>query len=131
MDKNRKITYIDGKFTVYGKDITMMDGMYCLNDLFDAMDDKGIERAKFGVYARKKSFLRLVKCFTGVEVCNTTFIVAKLCEKGLIKRVGRGDNRKLYASLPILWCILTDYNETLTKDASGLLVLKREFNGVG
>ena len=130
MDKNRKITYIDGKFTVYGKEITMMDGMYCLNDLFDAMDDKGIERAKFGIYARKKSFLRLVKCFTGVEVRNTTFIVASLCMKGLMKRIGRGDNRKLYASLPIMWCILTDYNDILTKDAADVLVLNRNFNSV-
>ena len=110
MNKN-EITYENGKITAYGKELSMLGDMYCLNDLFDAMDGQGIERTKFGVYARKKSFLRLVKCFT--------------------KRVGRGEERKLYVSLPILWCILTDYNETLTKDASGLLVLKREFNGVG
>ena len=128
---NDKVTYENGKFVVYGKELSMKDGMYCLNDLFEAMDKKGIDRAKFGIYARKKSFLRLVKCFTGVEVCNTTFIVAKLCEKGLIKRVGRGDNRKLYASLPIMWCILTDYNDALIKDAADCLILKREFNSVG
>lgn len=119
---NDKITYENGKIIVYGKELSMLGDMYCLNDLFDAMDDKGIERAKFGVYARKKSFLRLVKCFTDTDVCNTTFVVANLCEKGLIKRVGRGDNRKLYASLPIMWCILTDYNDTLTKDARGCLM---------
>ena len=129
--ENKKITYENGKFIAYGKELSMLGDMYCLNDLFEAMDGQGVERTKFGVYARKKSFLRLVKCFAGVEVCNTTFIVAKLCEKGLIKRVGRGDNRKLYASLPIMWCILTDYNDTLTKDASDLLVMRRDFNSVG
>lgn len=128
---NNKILYKDGKIIAYGKELSMLGDMYCLNDLFDVMDDKGIERAKFGIYARKKSFLRLVKCFTGVEVCNTTFIVASLCMKGLMKRIGRGDNRKLYASLPIMWCILTDYNDTLTKDAADVLVLNCSFNSVG
>lgn len=129
--ENNKITYENGKITAYGKELSMLGDMYCLNDLFEAMDGQGVERTKFGVYARKKSFLRLVKCFTGVEVCNTTFIVAKLCENGLMKRVGRGEERKLYVSLPILWCILTDYNETLTKDAADVLVLNRNFNSVG
>ena len=131
MDKNRKITYIDGKFTVYGKEITMLGGMYCLNDLFDAMDEQGIERQQLGQYVRNKSFLRLVECTTRIKICNVTFVISKLCEKGFMKRVGRWKERKLYVSLPILWCILTDYNETLTKDASDLLVLKPEFNSVG
>lgn len=129
--ENKKITYENGKITAYGKKLSMLGDMYCLNDLFEAMDNQGIDRAKFGVYARKKSFLRLVKCFTGADVCNTTFVVANLCDKGLMKRVGRGEERKLYVSLPILWCILTDYNETLTKDASNILVLKRKLNSVG
>lgn len=131
MDKNGKITYIDGKFTVYGKEITMMDGMYCLNDLFSVMDEQGIERQQLGQYVRNKSFLRLVECTTGIKICNVTFVISKLCEKGLMKRIGRGDNRKLYASLPIMWCIFTDYNDTLTKDARNMLLLKREFNSVG
>ena len=76
-DKSRKITYIDGKFTVYGKEIS------------------------------------------------------KLCEKGLMKHVGRREEAKLYASLPIMWCLLTDYNDTLTKDAAEVLVLNRNFNSVG
>ena len=40
---NDKITYENGKFVVYGKELSMMDGMYCLNDLFEVMDDKGIK----------------------------------------------------------------------------------------
>ena len=123
MDNN--ITYENGKFIVYGKELSMLGDMYCLNDLFDTMDDKGIERAKFGVYARKKSFLRLVKCFTGIEICNDTFVVASLCTKGLMKRIGRGENRRLYATFVIMWCIFTDYNETLTKDASDFLLMNR------
>ena len=58
-------------------------------------------------------------------------MISKLCEKGLIKRVGRREEAKLYASLPIMWCILTDYNDTLTKDSADVLVLNRSFNGVG
>ena len=127
--KNRKITYIDGKFTVYGKEVTMMDGMYCLNDLFTAMDEQGIERQQLGQYVRNKSFLRLVECTTGIKICNVTFVISKLCEKGLMKRVGRREEAKLYASLPIMWCILTDYNDRLTKDAADVLVLNRSFNG--
>lgn len=128
---NNEITYKNGKIIAYGKELSMLGDMYCLNDLFNAMDAIGIERAKFSIYARKKSFLRLVKCFTGTDICNTTFVIAALCEKELMKRVGRGENRRLYASLPIMWCIFTDYNDTLTKDASDILLLKREFNSVG
>lgn len=131
MDKNRKITYIDGKFTVYGKELTMLDGMYCLNDLFSAMDEQGIERLQFGQYVRKKSFLRLIWCYTGIRLRNSKFVVSKLCEKGLMKRSGRREEAKLYASLPIMWCILTDYNDTLTKDAADVLVLNRSFNSAG
>lgn len=130
-EKNRKITYIDGKFTVYGKELSMLDGMYCLNDLFSAMDEQGIERQQLGQYVRNKSFLRLVECTTGIKICNVTFVISKLCEKGLMKRVGRREETKLYASLSIMWCILTDYNDTLTKDAADVLVLNRSFNSVG
>lgn len=130
-DKNRKITFKEGKFTAYGKELSMLDGMYCINDLFDAMDEQGIERQQFGQYARNKSFLRLIECSTGIKICNSTFVVSKLCERGLIKRVGRGEERKLYVSLPIMWCILTDYNDVLTKDAADILVLNRSFNSVG
>ena len=128
---NRKITYENGKITAYGKELSMLGDMYCLNDLFDAMDGQGIERQQLGQYVRNKSFLRLVECAAGIKICNVTFVISKLCEKGLMKRVGRREESKLYASLPIMWCILTDYNDTLTKDASDLLVLKREFNSVG
>ena len=131
MDKNRKITYIDGKFTVYGKEITMLDGMYCLNDLFSAMDEQGIERLQLGQYVRKKSFLRLIWCYTGIRLRNSKFVVSKLCEKGLMKRYGRREEAKLYVSLSIMWCILTDYNDTLTKDAANVLVSNRSFNSAG
>lgn len=131
MKKNRKITFEDSKFTVYGKELSMLDGMYCLNDLFDAMDEQKIERQQLGQYVRNKSFLRLVECSTGIRICNVTFVVNKLCEKGLMRRVGRREEAKLYASLPIMWCILTDYNDTLTKDAADVLVLNRSFNSVG
>ena len=124
--KDRKITFDDGKLTVYGKEITMMDGMYCLNDLFSAMDGQGIERQRLGQYVRNRSFLRLVECTAGIRIYNARFVISKLCEKGLMKRVGRREEAKLYASLPIMWCILTDYNDTLTKDAAYLLILARE-----
>lgn len=126
--ENKKITYENGKITAYGKELSMLGDMYCLNDLFEAMDGRGIKRQKFSLYARNKSFIRLVKCYTGMEIRNSTFVVANLCSKGLMKRVGRREERKLYASLPILWCILTDYNDALTKDASDLLMLKVGFN---
>ena len=129
--ENEKITYENGKITAYGKELSMLGDMYCLNDLFDAMDGQGIDRAKFSIYARKKSFLRLIKCFTGIDITHTTFVISALCAKGLMRRMGRGVERKLYTSFPILWCIFTDYNETLTKDASDILMLKREFNSVG
>ena len=109
----------------------MLGDMYCLNDLFEVMDNQGIDRAKFSIYARKKSFLRLIKCFTGIDITHTTFVISALCAKGLMRRMGRGKERKLYASLPIMWCILTDYNDTLTKDAADVLVLNRSFNSVG
>lgn len=125
-DKNKKITFENGKFTVYGKEITMMDGMYCLNDLFSAMDGQGIDRQRLGQYVRNRSFLRLVECTAGIRIYNARFVISKLCEKGLMKRVGRREEAKLYASLPIMWCILTDYNDTLTKDAAYLLILARE-----
>lgn len=124
--KDRKITFDDGKLTVYGKEITMMDGMYCLNDLLSAMDGQGIERQRLGQYVRNRSFLRLVECTAGIRIYNARFVISKLCEKGLMKRVGRREEAKLYASLPIMWCILTDYNDTLTKDAAYLLILARE-----
>lgn len=128
---NNKITYENGKFIAYGKELSMSDGMYCLNDLFEVMDERGIERQKFSVYARNKSFLRLVECTTGAKVCCSNLVVSLLCQKGLLRRIGRGESRKIYASLPIMWCILTDYNDTLTKDAAGVLVLNRSFNSVG
>lgn len=129
--ENKKITYENGKITAYGKELSMLGDMYCLNDLFDAMDRQGIERQQLGQYVRNKSFLRLVECATGIKICNVTFVISKLCEKGLMKRVGRREEAKLYASLPIMWCILTDYNDTLTKDAADVLVLNRSFNSVG
>lgn len=129
--ENKKITYDNGKITAYGKDLSMLGDMYCLNDLFSTMDEQGIERQQLGQYVRNKSFLRLVECTTGIKICNVTFVISKLCEKGLMKRVGRREEAKLYASLPIMWCILTDYNDTLTKDASDLLVMRRDFNSVG
>ena len=50
----------------------------------------------------------------------------------LLRQVqGRREESKLYAPLPIMWCILTDYNDTLTKDAAEVLVLNRSFNSVG
>lgn len=129
--ENKKITYENGKITAYGKELSMLGDMYCLNDLFTAMDEQGIERQQLGQYVRNKSFLRLVECTTGIKICNVTFVISKLCEKGLMKRVGRREESKLYASLPIMWCILTDYNDTLTKDAADVLVLNRSFNSVG
>lgn len=128
---NKKITYENGKITAYGNELSMSDGMYCLNDLFTAMDEQGIGRQQLGQYVRNKSFLRLVECATGIKICNVTFVISKLCEKGFMKRVGRREESKLYASLPIMWCILTDYNDTLTKDAADVLVLNRNFNSVG
>ena len=128
---NKKITYENGKIAAYGKELSMLGDMYCLNDLFTAMDEQGIERQQLGQYVRNKSFLRLVECATGIKICNATFVISKLCEKGLMKRVGRREEAKLYASLPIMWCILTDYNDTLTKDAADVLVLNRNFNSVG
>lgn len=127
--ENKKITYENGKITAYGKELSMLGDMYCLNDLFEVMDERRIKRQKFSLYARNKSFLRLVKCYTGIYIRKSTFVLAKICEKGLMKRVGRREERKLYVSLPILWCILTDYNDTLTKDAADVLVLNRSFYG--
>ena len=129
--ENKKITYENGIITAYGKELSMLGDMYCLNDLLTAMDEQGIERQQLGQYVRNKSFLRLVECTTGIKICNVTFVISKLCEKGLMKRVGRREESKLYASLPIMWCILTDYNDTLTKDAADVLVLNRNFNSVG
>lgn len=122
-DKTRKITFENGKFTVYGKEITMQDGMYCLNDLFSAMDEQGIERQQLGQYVRNRSFARLVECASGVSMGDAGFVVSRLCRRGLMRRVGRREEARLYASLPVMWCILTDYNDTLTKDAAPLLVL--------
>lgn len=121
-DKNRKITFENGKFTVYGKELSMFEGMYCLNDLFGAMDGQGIERKPFGQYVRSRSFARLVECTSGISLGNAGFVVSRLCRRGLMRRVGRREDARLYASLPVIWCILTDYNDTLTKDAAPLLV---------
>lgn len=124
MEENKKITFENGKFTVYGMSIGEKDGMYCLSDLFDAMDRQGIERQQFGQYVRNRSFLRLVECFTGVAVGDAS-VIGKLCEKGLMLRSGRRDEARLYATLPIIWCILTDYNDTLTKDAADVVLLNK------
>ena len=127
----KEITYENGKITAYGKELSMLGDMYCLNDLFEAMDKKGIKRQQLGQYVRTKSFIRLIENITGISIGNITYIISFLCRKGLISRVGRWHEKRIYVKWPILWCILTDYNDTLTKDASDLLVLKREFNSVG
>lgn len=128
---NDKITYENGKFVVYGKELSMKDGMYCLSELFDIMNERGMRRLSYGLYIRKKSFLRLVECVTGIKVESRNNAYSNLRDSGLIKYVGARKGRKLYATLPIMWCILTDYNDALTKDAADCLILKREFNSVG
>ena len=113
MEKNRKVTFKNGIYTVFGKDIGMKDGMYCLSDLLDVLDENGIKRQEWSIFARSKSFLNRFQGVSGIGL-ESGYIVSKLYDIGHYKRIGKGNGCKIYISHDVFIVTLMAYTSELS-----------------
>ena len=115
-DINRKITFKNGIYTVFGKDIGMKDGMYCLSDLLDVLDENGIKRQKWSIFARSKAFLMRFYGLTGISL-ESNYIVSRLQNIGRYRRIGNGGVCKIYVTNDVFIATLLEYTPELFRAA--------------